>query len=1029
MIASAFIATAIALADTGPALVDQPIAQVNIVSVDGAPSDTSLHPLLHTIQGEPFNLANVRSDLNTLMHVGEFSSVSADVQDWFITDEAGRVTPAVLLTYIVMPAPRVSKVHIQGLRNLSGADAIAATGLSPGSIFYPEVQGIEAQERVLRWLDMHGYPRSVVELDALPSHQGQEIWLRIDEGNPRTLTALTFKGDSPVPTRTLLSWAKEANVRVGKPVNQSDLIGLQRTIQEKLATLSRFGFGNGGRLRARVNLLPVTATGSGSIAATILIDAGPRLVLDIKGMGLLGGKRQVLDALDIHARTRITRGFIDAAPARLTKYLQERGYLEAQVTVDLASSDTEDKLIVRVNKGKKFAITEISFTGEEHQTATELRAVMKQASPEGLRRGIFTDSAISIATHAITQRYKSTGHQGASIQQLPYTTGARTIGSSKIPKPRDLFSMLMGNRLIQLHFQIDEGPRTHFSSAKLAHNDTQLELAPVTQELESLSGTPYSPQTVSALSGRLTEQARDAGYLDATVSSQTLARSDGDMDLSMTLSTGPQVLLRSFTVKGNRKLSTDIIKRNVDLKLGQAISTRDLSEMRQSLYSLDSFRELDIRLLGNGTARDLLLTVQERAKWGFELGGGANTDQGMRVWARATRRHLFGRPQRLALYGFVGADWLGEDLTDWTLDIPNPEWRTTLAYTAPQLPFSNQLVEVELILREEIHESLWQMSRSALGLSLDTKISKKSSLRLGTWLEQRQIQDVDAGIFLSGEEWLDTLSTDNLDLPSAWRFQPSLNVLAIRDNRNDQLDPTSGSIVSLMSEWVPGSVLSSATGLNRPTSLKGELRASNFLQVKGVNFRTSLDLGYNHAFGDGVISFEDRFRLGGTGSLRGYNHESVGPHNETSPVDVNWPSALTPIVDATNSNSPTRWVATGGDTKATFVAEMLVPLPLLGLDEWEGYSWAFFVDSGNVWNVNPLAQASSESDIYPTLRDTLLRYSVGTGVRVTTPIGPLQFDLAGNPDYIFSNESRQQLLKSAFDETPYRMHLSLGALW
>jgi outer membrane protein assembly factor BamA len=172
------------------------------------------------------------------------------------------------------------------------------------------------------------------------------------------------------------------------------------------------------------------------------------------------------------------------------------------------------------------------------------------------------------------------------------------------------------------------------------------------------------------------------------------------------------------------------------------------------------------------------------------------------------------------------------------------------------------------------------------------------------------------------------------------------------------------------------------------------------------------------------VPLEDRFRLGGTGSLRGFVRDAVGPQNVTPALQVDWPNGIGPAIDYALRDNPERWTPTGGDTNAVGTLELLVPLPALGLTSWEGYAGEIFGDVGNAWLLDPDAEAASEREDVP-----LLRWGAGVGARVDTPIGPLQLDIAINPQVWFAEGERRVLLVEQWREPPARAHLTLGALW
>jgi outer membrane protein assembly factor BamA len=248
----------------------------------------------------------------------------------------------------------------------------------------------------------------------------------------------------------------------------------------------------------------------------------------------------------------------------------------------------------------------------------------------------------------------------------------------------------------------------------------------------------------------------------------------------------------------------------------------------------------------------------------------------------------------------------------------------------------------------------------------------------------------------------------------------------IHDLRDDPVRPTSGVVLTANGELAPGIPWTAIT--NPVRFAKGEGRASGYLPLGGLTLRLSGTGAHGRGLERGaVLPLEDRYRLGGTGSLRGFARDGVGPRNIAPKVTVGWPSAVEPVIDYAVRDDPERWVPTGGDTMALGVAELLVPLTSLGLSAWEGYSAAVFADVGNTWL---LATPTLPTSQLPAYRDRVpsLRMGVGAGLRVATPIGPLQLDVATNLQRATAQGPTRTMLEREWEEPPVRVHLSLGAL-
>jgi outer membrane protein assembly complex protein YaeT len=117
------------------------------------------------------------------------------------------------------------------------------------------------------------------------------------------------------------------------------------------------------------------------------------------------------------------------------------------------------------------------------------------------------------------------------------------------------------------------------------------------------------------------------------------------------------------------------------------------------------------------------------------------------------------------------------------------------------------------------------------------------------------------------------------------------------------------------------------------------------------------------------VPFEERFFAGGSNSVRGYRRHFLGP------VDEN--------------NTPT-----GGN----FLVESNLELRKAILDP---ISLAIFYELGNVWPEANQAELAG------------LRHSLGFGLRVKTPVGPIRLDFAFK-------------LRAEVNQAPYQIHLSVG---
>ncbi|TNE88958.1 MAG: outer membrane protein assembly factor [Deltaproteobacteria bacterium] len=1011
-----------------------PIADVQLVAPDGGLPEESLESLLRARAGDPLSLYAVRTDLATLMRVGEFSAVEADAERWFTQNAEGELRPATLLTYTVWPAPHVEGLNIAGNDALPEREVRAELGVERGDVFYEELNAPQAAARLLRRYEAEGYPRARVDVLASPTEEGVVVDVLIDEGAPRKLSKLFFTGKLPVDEKRLRRWARREGLREGKNVALSDVTAAQRFIRERLARHDALRPEESGWVQARVT--PAWAEEGDDLVVTFSVEPGARLALEVTGIAWRP-RSKVRQALGIDERTRLTRGFLESAPERIASDLARRGFYEAtaDVTLDNDGGEATDVQTLRVAavRGRKHVLRGdlpwrergVHFAGNDHVDATSLRTVMEQASPDVLRLGRVTDAELEVALAAAEKLYQSRGYLDAKLRLENLRVRRRRFPRSLLDVVSRQFAWATERVLVDLDITVHEGRLTTLASLEVI--DSAVELPWLEDVRTNVEAAPYSPQALELLARRIVADHRAGGFLEADARVVSRLVDGTSYRAAIEVQPGDQILLRSVVTRGMRRTRSRFLRREVDLELGAPITASDLEQVRRRLVDLGTFRSVDLALLGDEPGRDLLITLEERPIHAYEVGGGASTDLGIRAFGRYTRHNLWGRAHRLDAFGSLGVQYASDSLSDWRLDLgkgTEPQWRSGITYTAPRFPLRGQRVVVDLLLRERRFERTFEMGQFGVSTGLITALPTRTQIRLGARLERRRLQEADSGALLPGEVWTGLFSPDTQALTS-WRTQDSLEAIVLQDWRDDPLAPSRGAVVRLLGQIAPG-----GAGLapNSVSFLKTEARVSSWIPLLGATLRITAEGGHAFMLDGGLLPLEDRYRLGGTGSLRGFRRDAIGPRRQVSQVDLDWPSGLEPVVAEAIRARPTRWVPVGGDTRALGVFELVLPLPVLGMPSWDGYAFSLFTDIGNVWLVRGRELAQSQSDAIKQRFDAPLRSSVGAGLSIQTPVGPLGVDLAANLQSLTATGDTRTLLRKDWEEPPLRVHLSLGAL-
>ncbi|MBX2799101.1 MAG: BamA/TamA family outer membrane protein [Myxococcales bacterium] len=1055
----ALVATA---ADDVPWWDGDPLAAVALSAPAGGLPDEDLAPLLRVRQGQPLSPAALRTDLATLYRVGSFSSVEAHVQPWVGMHADGSIFDGVQLTYVVHPAPVVTRVRVQGNRAFPDRRLLDVAGLATGQVYYEQLDADFVAERLKAWLSRRGYPRALVSLRATEPSPGKVyVVIDVDEGEPEIVAHLAFAWSSEEPRveeRQLRRWARRAGVAEGEPLAPEDVVAAQDQIRSHLGAMQRGIFRRRrGYTSARVT--PAVIPERDGPHVTFTIEPGPKLLLAVRGVGFRGD-RKAREALGIDHRLRITRGYLDGADDMMTTYLQERGWLRAETSVTLTEHDTSTHpvpsrtLAITTERGARhtigdapdFEFLDFEVTvrdgppgSEGERLKRDVQAVFDQASVEVIRREFYTEAEMEKGRQAAELLFNGRGYLDAEV----------TVGEPKI-RPRftlgNLARAIAGtprHQRVRPVVDVTLGPVTTLTDLVVVGQAPDVPMDWLEEELDERIGAAFSPQAADTLARRIVEAHRAEGYLEADTEVSHQALDEQLRTTTISVVPGDQILLRSITTRGRRLTRRPVLLRTVNLRTGMPIravprpeptgradAPRNLEEVRSDLYDLGVFRTVSFELLGDEAPRDLLVAVNERPRTAVEAGGGASTDQGVRAFLRFTQRNLFGLAHQFQLIGQVGLDYRSENVSDWTPDVANPEWRAAAYYTAPRFPGSGQQLTFDVTFRERRQERTLRVDRSGGGASLRASLGarERTVVSLGARLERRQLNQFDASAILSTEPWAELVDLDDPGEPSRWRWQEALTLTLLHDLRDDPLRPTTGALFSVNAELAPGLPWADQP---RTAFVKTDARVSGYVPLGGFTLKLAGGGGTIFGLSGSTPPLEDRYRLGGTGSLRGFVRDGVGPHNIALQVPVDWPGGIGPVVDYTSRNDEQRWVPTGGDTSADGTFELLLPLPELGFTAWEGYAGALFLDVGNVWmlqgegTTGDLVEPTSNDPVYQPLIP-FLRWGFGVGARVATPVGPLQLDWAFNPQALLAQGETRRLLRTSWEEPWTRIHLTLG---
>ena len=435
-------------------------------------------------------------------------------------------------------------------------------------------------------------------------------------------------------------------------------------------------------------------------------------------------------------------------------------------------------------------------------------------------------------------------------------------------------------------------------------------------------GTRARAADIVAAQSRLLEALRSTGHALAKVSppDATLEPGAHALDVAFHIDPGPAVNLGPITVVGLDHVNESYVRRRLLIHAGQPFNPATIEEARQDLATLGVFATVGAQAAPALDAHGeipIRIDVTERPRHVVGVTAAYSTDLGASAGVTWSDRNLFGNAERLDLGAAVTQ--LGGSASR------GAGYNVTAALTKPDLFVRNQSVTVSL---QGIKENLDAYNRTAAlaGLQLTRKLDARWTVTAGLLAQQSRItqEGVTRDYTLAG-------------LPFGARYDGT--------GPEGLFEPTHG-------------IKASATAT--PTySFRGnqqfvilQAAASTYVDLAAPG-RSVIALRVIVGAIEGATAFQvppdQRLYAGGSGTVRGYKFQSVGPR-----FADNRPQGGTSLVAAT------------AEVRQRF---------------GESFGAAVFVDAGQVGtDSNPFAQTP--------------RIGAGVGGRYYTPIGPIRLDVA-----------------------------------
>jgi translocation and assembly module TamA len=400
------------------------------------------------------------------------------------------------------------------------------------------------------------------------------------------------------------------------------------------------------------------------------------------------------------------------------------------------------------------------------------------------------------------------------------------------------------NPPLEVVASFDLGPR--FRLGKVSISGQVPPDIPAHLNLES--GQPAMAADVLAAQGRLLAALRAAGYPMAKVPVPiALLHPDQNLlDVEFQPETGPKADIGPITFTGLKHMNESFIRRRLLLHEGEQYSPQAIERARADLSSIGVFsvvRAVPANELDSEGQLPINFDLTERPLHAVDATVAYSTDLGFNFSTSWHDRNLFGNAEQLNLR--AGALLGGDAVT-------KPGYNIGAQFLKPDFLVRDQTLEVDI---DAVDQSLQAYDQRALleKIALNRKLSPYWTVSLGLSAEQESILQERV-----------TRDYNLIGIPASLKY----------DSTDNLLNPTKGIRAMLMA------TPTYSIGTPSATFLIMQLSGSTYFDVFD-NGRSIIAVRglVGQASGVGVFGLppDQRFYAGGSGTVRGYRYQTLGP--------------------------------------------------------------------------------------------------------------------------------------------------------
>ncbi len=614
--------------------------------------------------------------------------------------------------------------------------------------------------------------------------------------------------------------------------------------------------------------------------------------------------KDLLEKIPMKVNEQFDQEMIEKTVKKLRELYEKENYYNVKINVDLEDrTDNTVDVVFSIVEGKEAKIKKIYFYGLTAFPEKKLRKTIQTTEKDIFTwftgSGTLKTEELELDKERIRALYLNNGYIRAQVSD---------------PE----IKMSDDKESIYITFRIKEGFQYKVNSVSFTGNK-HIDNESLMKLITLKKGMFFSAEKYQNDIKRITSAFTSIGYAFANISPDTIINDDKYIvDISYNVEESVLVFIDSIDIFGNTKTKDRVIRRELDIAPGQRYNSLAIKSSIRHIENTGYFETVNLTEEPIDPDKiKLKIKVKEQSTGTLAFGIGYSTLDGFTGMAQVNQRNFLGSGYVLNLKLEAS-----EKRTDVVLGFTNP-W----LFDRP-ISFGVDVYN--------LHRDYYGYNKDSLGVALKVGhqiIKRRLYMNYRLAFDDIYIHNIDDDVSDYIKEQAGREKTHSFTPSATWT------------TLDRPLDPSKGNKTHMYYKYA-GGILGGDTHYH-----KIGLESTQY-QPLFWKFIFSMhgEIGYVASLNSDPIPIDQRFRLGGMYSVRGYKYGDISPKDEYG-------------------------YSYGGDKMLLFNAEITFPLI-----EDVAIKGVVFYDAGQVYD--------NGEDYF----SYALRQSYGGGFRWYSPMGPLRFE-------------------------------------